>query len=169
MLPSLSKARTAFPFGTPEFIRVSFYRGSCCPIFSLLFSILSTIVFLFDHCFVCLLKYSFCLPYWYPQTVLKMKDRNKSHHLVSVYMSDCCLAPLFCLSFEIQLLLTSLVSTNCSQDEGQEQELSFSVCVYEGLLFSALVLSVFWNTVSAYLIGIHKLFSRWRTGTRAII
>jgi hypothetical protein len=55
-----------------------------------------------------------CLPYWYPQTVLKMKDRNKSYLLVSVYMRDCCLAPLFCLSFEIQLLLTLLVSTNCS-------------------------------------------------------
>ena len=167
MLPSLSKARTAFPFGTPEFIRVSFYRGSCCPIFSLLFSILSTIVFLFDHCFVCLLKYSFCLPYWYPQTVLK--NRNKSHHLLSVYMNDCCLATLSCLSFELQLLLTLLVSTNCSQDEGQEQKLSFSVCVYEWLLLSAIVLSVFWITASTYLIGIHKLFSRWRTGTKAII
>jgi hypothetical protein len=50
---------------------------------------------------------------------------------------------LFCLSFELQLLLTLLVSTNCSQDDGQEQELSFSVCVYERLLLNAIVLSVF--------------------------
>jgi hypothetical protein len=90
------------------------------------------VIFYFGHCIVCpSLIYSFRLPIWYLQTLLSM------WHVL--------FWPLHCLSFDLQLQITHLISSNSSINVA---------CFILSIVFSVLL----WFTASDYPFGIFKLF-----------
>ena len=93
---------------------------------------LSFCTFSFGHCVVCSLIYRFWLPHWYLQTLLVL--------LYFFFWPLCCL-----FFFDIQILITPLVSSNSSY------ELSLSVVKFSGLLV-LLQFYYSWNTVKHLLL-----------------
>ena len=98
----------------------------------------------FGHCIVCPLIYSYWLPLWYLlDIVLSVLWSTATDYLIGIFW------PLYCLSFDLQLLITSLVS--------------FGHCIVCPLIYSYwlplwylldIVLSVLWSTDTDYLFGI---------------
>jgi hypothetical protein len=111
----------------------------CCLSFDLRLLITSLVSFV--HCVVCPLIYVFRLPLWYLLSiVLSVLWFTSSDNLFGIF------CPLCCLSFDLRLLITSLVS--------------FGYCVVCPLIYGfwlplwyllAIVLSVLWFTASDYL------------------
>ena len=96
------------------------------------------------HCIVCPLVYDFCLPLWYLLVfVLSVLSYATSVYLFGISWS------LYCLSSDIRLLFTSLVSIgHCIVCP-----LVYDFCLPLWYLL-VIVLSVLWFTTSVYLFGI---------------
>jgi hypothetical protein len=96
------------------------------------------------HCIVCPLIYDFCLPLWYLLAiVLSVLWYTTSVYLFGISWS------LYCLSSDIRLLFTPLVSLgHCIVCP-----LVYDFCISLWYLL-VIVLSVLWSTTSVYLFGI---------------
>ena len=125
------------------FVLLSFFFWPlCCLSFDL--RLLITPLVSFGHCVVCPLIYGFWLPLWYLfAIVLSVLWSTASDYPFGIFW------PLCCLSFDLRLLITSLVS--------------FVYCVVCPLIYVfwlplwyllTIVLSVLWSTASDYLFGI---------------
>jgi hypothetical protein len=118
------------------------YVGHCSLSFEL--RLLITSLIYFGHCIVCSLNYGFWLPLWYTLAiVLSVLWITASDYPFNI------LWPLYCLSFELRLLITSLIY--------------FGHCIFCPLIYGfwlplwytlANVLSVLWITASDYPFGI---------------
>jgi hypothetical protein len=134
VLSVLWSTASDYPFGI--------FWPLCCLSFDLRLLITSLVSFV--HCVVCPLIYDFWLPLWYLLTiVLSVLWSTASDYLFGIFW------PLCCLSFDLRLLITSLVS--------------FDHCVVCPLIYGfwlplwyllAIVLSVLWFTSSDYPFGI---------------
>ena len=114
------------------------YVGHCSLSFEL--RLLITSLIYFGHCIVCSLNYGFWLPIWYTLAiVLSVLWITASDYPFNI------LWPLYCLSFELRLLITSLVSFGhciaCPLNYG------FWLLLWYTL---GIVLSVIWITTSNY-------------------
>jgi hypothetical protein len=145
------------------FVLLSFFFWPlCCLSFDLRLLITSLVSFV--HCVVCPLIYVFWLPLWYLLTiVLSVLWSTASDYLFGIFW------PLCCLSFDLRLLITSLVSFDhcvvcplilCLLITPL---VSFGHCVVCPLIYGfwlplwyllAIVLSVLWSTSSDYPVGI---------------
>ena len=124
--------------------------GHCivCPLVIVLSVLWSTTLFTslvsLGHCIVCPLIYDFCLPLWYLLViVLSVLWFMTSVYLFGIYWS------LYCLSSDLRLLFTSLVSLgHCIVCP-----LVYDFCLPLWYLL-VIVLSVLWFMTSVYLFGI---------------
>ena len=93
-------------FGRSLFVLLSFFIWSlCCLSFDL--RILVTPLVSYGHCIVCPSIYGFWLPLWYLMViVLSVLLCTDSGYPFGILWS------LYCLSFDLRILVTSLVSSN---------------------------------------------------------
>jgi hypothetical protein len=124
--------------------------GIFWPLYYLAFDLrlLITPLVSFGHYIVCPLIYGFWLPLWYLLAIiLSALWFTASDYPFGIFW------PLYCLSFDLQLLITPLVSSG-----------HYSVCplIYSFWLplwyLLTIILSVLWFTASDYPFGIFKLF-----------
>jgi hypothetical protein len=117
-----------------------YQRGNQKPWFTFELRLLITPLTYFDHCIVCPLNYGFWLPLWYMLAIaLSVLWITASDYPFDIFW------PLYCLSFELWLLITPLIY--------------FGYCIVCPLHYGfwllfwytlAIALSVLWITVSDY-------------------
>jgi hypothetical protein len=118
----------------------------CWPLYCLSFELrlLITSLISVGHCIVCPLNYGFWLPIWYTLAIVL----SVLWITASDYPFHICW-PLYCLSFELRLLITPLISVGhcivCPFNYGFWLPLWYTL---------AIALSVLWTTASDYLLDI---------------
>jgi hypothetical protein len=106
-----------YPFGI---FKLLFWPLYCLSFdLCLLITLLVPSNFSFDHCIVCLSIYVFWLPFWYLQTFILTIVLSVFRFMSSDYpfgIFKLLFWPLYCLSFDLRLLITLLVPSNFSFD-----------------------------------------------------
>jgi hypothetical protein len=110
-------------FSVLPFIASDYYFGIVWPLYCLSFSLRLVIITLvsFDHCIVCPSVYGLWLPLWYLLTIaLSVLPFTACDYHFGIFW------PLYCLSFHLRLVITTLISSNFS--------FSYKVLVYIWIL-----------------------------------